>query len=273
MTAPIAAAIQMSSTNQLGANLTTARRLLREAAAAGAALAVLPENFAFMGARDSDKFALAEPDGAGAIQDFLASTAVDLKLWIVAGTVPLAVEGDSSHVWPASLVYNTEGRCVARYDKIHLFDVVVPGGERYLESATIKQGDPRQTEVVPTPVGRLGLSVCYDLRFPELFRALTAAGAEVLSVPAAFTYRTGQAHWETLLRARAIENQCFVIAPGQHGSHVSGRRTWGHSMIIDPWGDKLAALGDGDGVAIAPLDMGRLAEVRRQFPALTHRLL
>jgi nitrilase len=273
MTAAIAAAIQMSSSADLGANLTVARHLLREAAEAGAVLAALPENFAFMGVHDKDKLALAEPESAGPIQDFLASTARELKLWIVAGTVPLAVEGDSGRVWPASLVYDSEGRCAARYDKIHLFDVVVPGGERYLESATIARGDTRQAEVVETPVGQLGLTVCYDLRFPELYRALTAAGAEVLCVPAAFTYRTGQAHWETLLRARAIENQCFVIAPGQHGTHASGRRTWGHSMIIDPWGDKIAALGEGDGVALAPLDMNRLAEVRRQFPALTHRLL
>jgi len=270
--APLAAAIQLNSAADRDANLRLAARLLAEAAAAGAVLAVLPENFAYMGAHEADKLALAEPDGNGPIQDFLASTAAALKLWIVAGTVPLAVSGDAGRVWPASLVYAADGRRVARYDKIHLFDVEIPGGERYRESATIVAGAPNP-QVIDTPIGRLGLSVCYDLRFPELFRAQMVAGAEVLCVPAAFTWKTGAAHWEVLLRARAIENQCYVIAPGQHGTHASGRQTWGHSMIIDPWGERLACLDSGDGAVVAGIDPGRLRAVRESFPVLQHRRL
>jgi predicted amidohydrolase len=268
--APIAAAIQLSSVADRDANLATAGRLLRQAAAAGVALAILPENFAFMGARERDKLALAEADGQGPIQDFLAATARELKLWIVAGTVPLAVPGDADKVYAACLVYDAQGRRAARYDKIHLFDVEVPGGDRYRESATIARG-ALDAVVVPTPVGKLGLSVCYDLRFPELYRALAAQGAEVLCVPAAFTARTGQAHWEPLLRARAIENQCFLIAPGQHGSHAGGRATHGHSLILDPWGEILAQQAEGDGVVAAPLGRQRLEQVRSSFPALMHR--
>ena len=268
--APIAAAIQLSSVADRDANLASAGRLLRQAAEAGVALAVLPENFAFMGARERDKLAIAEPDGQGVIQDFLASTARELKLWIVAGTVPLAVPGDTDKVYAACLVYDAQGRRAARYDKIHLFDVEVPGGERYRESATIARGGINPV-VVDTPIGRLGLSVCYDLRFPELYRALAQQGAEALCVPAAFTARTGQVHWEPLLRARAIENQCFLIAPGQHGTHAGGRATHGHSLIIDPWGEILAQQAAGDGVVAAPLPRERLEQVRSSFPALTHR--
>jgi len=268
--APIAAAIQLSSVADRDANLATAGRLLRQAAAAGVALAVLPENFAFMGAKERDKLAIAEADGQGPIQEFLAATARELKLWIVAGTVPLAVPGDADKVYAACLVYDAQGRRAARYDKIHMFDVEVPGGERYRESATIARGELNPV-VVPTPIGRLGLSVCYDLRFPELYRALAAQGAEVLCVPAAFTARTGQAHWEPLLRARAIENQCFLIAPGQHGTHAGGRSTHGHSLILDPWGEILAQQADGDGVVAAPLPRQRLEQVRSSFPALSHR--
>ena len=269
-TAPIAAAIQLSSVADRDANLATAGRLLRQAAAAGVALAVLPENFAFMGAKERDKLAIAEADGEGPIQQFLAATARELRLWIVAGTVPLAVPGDADRVYAACLVYDAQGRRAARYDKIHLFDVEVPGGERYRESATIARGTLNPV-VVPTPIGRLGLSVCYDLRFPELYRALAAQGAEVLCVPAAFTARTGQAHWEPLLRARAIENQCFLLAPGQHGTHAGGRATHGHSLILDPWGEILAQQADGDGVVGAPLPRQRLEQVRSSFPALSHR--
>lgn len=279
--APVAAAIQLSSVADRDANLLGAGRLLRQAAAAGVTLAVLPENFAFMGARERDKLAIAEADGAGPIQDFLAATARELRLWIVAGTVPLAVPGDAGKVYAACLVYDAQGRRVARYDKIHLFDVDVPPAatapvaaspERYRESATIARGELRPV-VVDTPIGRLGLSVCYDLRFPELYRALAAQGAEVLCVPAAFTARTGQAHWEVLLRARAIENQCFLVAPGQHGTHAGGRATHGHSLILDPWGEILAQQADGDGVVAAPLPRQRLEQVRSSFPALTHRRL
>ncbi len=268
--APIAAAIQLNSVADRDANLASAEKLLRQAAAAGVELAVLPENFAFMGAKERDKLAIAEADGQGPIQDFLSRMACELKLWIVAGTVPLAVPGDADKVYAACLVYCSLGRRAARYDKIHLFDVEVPGGDRYRESATIALGEIKPV-VVQTPIGKLGLSVCYDLRFPELYRALAAQGAEALCVPAAFTARTGQAHWESLLRARAIENQCFLIAPGQHGTHAGGRSTYGHSLILDPWGEILAQQADGDGVAAAPLPRQRLEQVRSSFPALTHR--
>lgn len=268
--APLAAAIQLSSVADRDANLAVAERLLRQAAAAGVALAILPENFAFMGAKERDKLAIAESDGQGPIQHFLAAMALELKLWIVAGTVPLAVPGDADRVYAACLVYDAQGRRAARYDKIHLFDVEVPGGERYRESVTIARG-AIEPVVVQTPIGKLGLSVCYDLRFPELYRALAAQGAEVLCVPAAFTARTGPPHWEPLLRARAIENQCFVIAPGQHGSHAGGRTTHGHSLIVDPWGEILAQQADGDGVIAAALAQERLQQVRASFPALTHR--
>lgn len=269
--APQAAAIQMSSRADREANLATAQRRLREAAAAGARLAVLPENFAFMGVRDTDKLALAESDGDGPIQSMLAATARELGLWIVAGTVPLALAGDATRVWPSCLVYDDRGRRAARYDKIHLFDVDVPGGERYRESATMACGDADQAVVVDTPVGRLGLSICYDLRFPELYRRLVEAGAELLCVPAAFTARTGEAHWAALLRARAVENQCHVLAAAQVGRHDSGRQTWGHSMIVDPWGEVLAERADGEGHAIAAIDPQRLAQVRASFPSLAHR--
>jgi nitrilase len=273
------AAIQMCSTDVRDDNLATAAQLLAQAADAGARLAVLPENFALMGRHEKDKLAIAEAVGSGPIQDFLGATAQKLKLWIVAGTVPLAVVGDTSRVWAASLVFDDHGRPVARYDKIHLFDIEVPdrdgagSGERYRESVSIAFGAPQQAVVVDTPAGKLGLSVCYDLRFPELYRKLVAAGAEILCVPSAFTERTGHAHWQALLRARAIENQCFVIAPGQAGEHVNDRRTWGHSLILDPWGDELALLESGVGIAIAALPRERLLEVRSTFPSLTHRRL
>ncbi len=266
-------AIQMNSTAVVADNLATAGRLLAEAADAGAVLAALPENFAIMGARDTDKLAHAEPFGRGPIQDWLAETAQRLKLWIVAGTVPVAVDGDPSRVWAASLVFDASGAQRARYDKIHLFDVDVPSatGERYRESRTIAHGAPDGFAVVDTPAGRLGLSVCYDVRFPELYRALAARGAEILCVPAAFTAKTGEAHWDILLRARAIENQCYVIAPGETGSHAGGRQTWGHSMIIGPWGDVLAVIDAGEGLTTAAVDRTALAALRAGFPNLSQR--
>ncbi len=267
------AVIQMNSGADVAANLEQARRLLEQAAAAGAMLAALPENCAFMGAKERDKLAHAEPDGHGPIQQFFAGIAVRLKLWVLAGTLPIAA--DAEHVYAACCLYDAQGARVARYDKIHLFDVDVPGagGERYRESSSITPGTV-QAAVADTPVGRLGLSVCYDLRFPELFRAQVAAGATLLSVPAAFTARTGAAHWHTLLKARAVENQCFVLAPGQCGSHPGGRSTYGHSLIIGPWGEMLAEVqGDQPGVAIAEIDPIHLQTVRRDFPALTHRRL
>jgi nitrilase len=270
---PKIAAVQMTSIDDVAANLATAERLLARAADAGATLAALPENFAFMGAKDRDKLAHAEALDDGPIQAFLARTAQRLKLWIVAGSVPVAVPGDPAHVFAACLVHDASGARVGRYDKIHLFDVDVPRDgriERYRESASIAAGGWTPV-VVDTPAGRLGLSVCYDVRFPELYRALAAAGAELLCVPAAFTVKTGEAHWEVLLRARAVENLCYVIAPGQCGTHPGGRGTWGHSMIVGPWGDVLAQQADGEGIAMAEVDRERQAQTRATFPALSHR--
>lgn len=270
---PLIAAIQMNSTPVVVDNLATAARLLAEAAAAGAVLAALPENFAIMGARETDKLAHAEAFGRGPIQDWLAETAQRLKLWIVAGTVPVAVDGDPGRVWAASLVVDASGERRGRYDKIHLFDVDVPSasGERYRESRTIAHGDPSGYAVIDTPAGKLGLSVCYDVRFPELYRELAARGAEILCVPAAFTAKTGQAHWEILLRARAIENQCYVIAPGETGTHAGGRQTWGHSMIIGPWGEVLGCIAEGEGMVAAAVDRPALQTLRAGFPNLSQR--
>jgi nitrilase len=263
------AVIQMTSGPEVAANLAAAAGLLEEAAGNGARLAALPENFAFMGRKDADKRAVAEGAGGGPIQDFLAATARRLSLWIVAGTVPLAGAADG-RVAAASLVYDAGGACCARYDKIHLFDVELPGGaESYRESAHVAPG--AQPALVDTPAGRLGLSVCYDVRFPELYRALSAAGAQLFTVPSAFTAPTGRAHWETLLRARAIENLAYVLAPAQSGFHASGRETHGDSLIIDHWGRVLARLPRGEGVVLADLDLSRQDEVRRSFPALAHR--
>jgi deaminated glutathione amidase len=265
------AAIQMTSGPEVTANLEQARPLLEEAASRGARLAVLPENFAFMGLRDADKRAIGEAEGSGPIQEFLATTARRLQLWIVAGTIPLRA-GQDGRVAAASVVYDAAGNRVARYDKIHLFDVDIPGrAERYRESAHVAPG--RDTVVIDTPAGRLGLSVCYDVRFPELFRRLSAAGAQVLTVPSAFTSPTGRAHWETLMCARAIENLCYLIAPAQSGFHPSGRETYGDSLIVDYWGRVLQRLPRGRGCIVAQLDLERQAEVRRNFPALEHRVL
>ncbi|WP_028008542.1 carbon-nitrogen hydrolase family protein [Solimonas flava] len=268
------AAIQMNSGDDVAANLDAAAQLLREAAHAGARVAVLPENFAFMGRRDRDKLAHAEADGHGPIQDRLAALARELDLWIIAGTLPIRVDGEE-RVYAACCVYDSDGARVARYDKIHLYDIDVPGGggERYRESASIAPGRLHPV-VVDTPAGRVGLSVCYDLRFPELYRALVEAGAEILVVPAAFTVKTGEAHWALLLRARAVENLCYVVAPGQCGTHPSGRGTYGHSLIVEPWGRVVSMREAGTpGVVTATRDAGRQAELRRDFPALAHRRL
>lgn len=264
------AAIQMTSGPDVAGNLAEARGLLDEVASRGVGLAVLPENFAFMGLRDIDKRAVAEADGDGPIQDFLASTALRLRMTIVGGTVPLRAGADG-RVAAASLVYGPDGRRSARYDKIHLFDVDIPGRtEPYRESAHVAPGTG--AAVVDTPVGKLGLSVCYDIRFPELFRSLSAAGAQLLCIPSAFTTATGRAHWETLLRARAIENLCYVIAPAQSGFHPSGRETYGDSMIVDYWGRVLQRLPRGRGSVVAEVDLAAQAEVRGNFPALQHRV-
>ncbi len=264
------AALQMSSGPEVNANLLQAGELLADAAQKGARLAVLPENFALMGHTERDKLALAEPEGSGLIQDFLAAEAARHNMWIVGGTVPLAGP-DAARVWPACMVYDGGGRQVARYDKIHLFDVDLPDNdESYRESDTLLAGD--QVQVIDTPLGCLGLSVCYDLRFPELFRALVDRGAEIIVLPAAFTATTGEAHWEPLLRARAIENQCFMIGAAQSGEHASGRRTWGHSMIVDPWGKVVAnAQAQETAALVAEISHQQLVHIRRQFPSLRHR--
>ena len=263
------ACVQMASGADVAANLAAAGAALEQARARGAAVAVLPENFAFMGAHERDKLAVGEEVGSGPIQDFLAGASRRLGLWIVAGTIPLKTR-EPDRVAAACLAISAEGECVARYDKIHLFDVDVPGGQSYRESASIAPG-ALDCVVVETPAGRIGLSVCYDLRFPELFRGLVAAGAEILAVPSAFTARTGEAHWETLLRARAIENQCYVAAPGQVGTHPGGRTTWGHSVVVDPWGRILEQCADGAGVIVADVPREPLLQLRRSFPALSHR--
>lgn len=266
------AAIQMTSGADVDANLADARALLEEAAAREARLAALPENFSFMGLRDADKRGVAEADGGGPVQDFLADTARRLKLWIVGGTVPLRGAADG-RVAAACLVYDDRGERRARYDKIHLFDVQVPGRaqDSYRESAHIAPG--ATPAVVDTPVGRLGLAVCYDVRFPELFRKLSAAGAQIFTVASAFTEPTGRAHWETLMRARAIENLSALIAPAQSGFHPNGRETYGDSLIVDHWGRILARLPRGRGCVTARIDLERLARDRESFPALAHRML
>ncbi len=265
------AAVQMASGPQLGANLCEAGRLIARAAGDGAGMVVLPENFALMGMRDEDALEIREADGEGRIQAFLAEQARRNGVWLVGGTVPLTAEvGDKLRA--ACLVYDDSGERVGRYDKIHLFDVnLEESGERYTESQTIEAGNA--TVVVDTPFGRIGLAICYDLRFPELFRHLLARGAEVICLPAAFTAMTGRAHWEPLLRARAIENLCYVVASAQGGYHVNGRETHGDSMIIDPWGTVIDRLPRGSGYVIADIDIAREADIRRSFPALEHRKL
>jgi len=265
------AAVQMTTVADRDANLATAGRLLERAAAAGARVAVLPENFSYMGVRDAERRAQAEPDGDGPVQRFLAERARALGLWIVGGTVPLIVSPGGRPA-AACLVYAAAGDRVARYDKIHLFDVDIGDGrERYRESSNIEPG--RTPVVVDTPAGRLGLAICYDMRFPELFRRLVAAGAEWFAVPAAFTVPTGRAHWETLLRARAIENLSWVVASAQWGTHASGRETYGHSLIVDHWGEVRACLEAGEGIVTAAIDRAAQAQTRRSFPALQHRVL
>jgi deaminated glutathione amidase len=265
------AAIQMTSSHVVADNLTAAGNFLRQAKESGAEIACLPENFSFIGMKDADKLQVAEADGEGAVQAFLSDTARRLNLWILGGTIVL--KGDSpTRVANSSLLIDAKGKRVARYDKIHLFDVTIPGrDEQYRESRHVTPG--HRTVIADTPVGRLGLSVCYDMRFPELYRDLVSQGAEWLAMPAAFTVPTGRAHWETLLRARAIENLCYVVAPAQWGSHTSGRETYGDSLIVDYWGQVLTRLPTGTGVITADIDLSSQAESRARFPALDNRRL
>jgi nitrilase len=261
------AAVQMVSGTEPAANLESARRLIAQAAAGGAQVVVLPEYFCLLGRKDSDKVAIREPDGDGPLQAFLAAQAAEHRIWLVGGTVPLACDRPS-RVRNACLVYGPDGLRRARYDKIHLFGLS-RGDESFDESATIEAG--RTPVVVDAGPWRIGLSVCYDLRFPELYRRLLPV--DLIVVPSAFTYTTGSAHWELLLRARAIENQCYVLAPAQGGRHENGRRTWGHTMLVDPWGEVLAVQAEGEGVVAGTLERRRIDEVRRSLPALGHRVL
>jgi nitrilase len=240
----------MASGPNVRANLLEAERLIAAAVEKGAGLVVLPENFAIMGKEETDKVAVREADDGGPIQEFLA--------------------GSEDRIRAACLLYNDRGERIARYDKIHLFDVsVMDSDENYNESATIEPGD--QAVVVDTPFGKLGLAVCYDLRFPELFRTMLEQGMEIIALPSAFTAITGKAHWELLVRARAVENLCFVLAAGQGGYHVNGRETYGHSMIVDPWGQVMNELATGSGLVCADMDLERLKNIRRSFPCLDHR--
>lgn len=260
------AAIQMVSSTQVPANLARAEQLVAKAAEAGAQLVVLPEYFPLIGLHESDKLQHAEADGEGPLQDFLRQLAARHQIWLVGGTVPLRATTPEK-VRNSLLVFDPQGERVLRYDKVHLFSLE-RGNERYDESRTIEAGS--ETATFQTPFGRVGVAVCYDLRFPELFRRF--AGVDMMILPAAFTYGTGQAHWEILLRARAIENQCYLIASAQGGQHESGRNTWGQSMIVDPWGDILAQRAQGAGVVLAECSALRLQQVRDMLPALRHRV-
>jgi nitrilase len=232
---------------------------------------VLPENFAIMGLSEADKVAIAEVPGEGPIQQFLSQQASKHGIWIVGGTIPIE-SGSMGKVYSSSLLYNSQGEMISRYDKIHLFDVVLEdSSESYNESETIEPGD--DVVVVDTPFGKLGMAVCYDLRFPELFRAMADVGMEICVLPSSFTSITGRAHWESLLRARAIENLCYIIAPDQGGYHKNGRETYGDSMIIDPWGVVLNRLPHGTGVVVSDIDLEKLRKTRKNFPALQHKRL
>ena len=272
------AAIQMVSAAQLAPNLVQARVLLEQAAAQGAELAVLPEHFYLLGHRDRDKLALIEPFGAGPMQDFLSSAARELGLWIVGGTLPLLpvdVRPGDDRASNSSLAFAPDGRCVARYDKLHLFRLD-NGSEQFDESRTLVPGGEPVLFDLPSRDGhvwRIGMSVCYDLRFPELYRHYAAQGADLLLVPSAFTWHTGQAHWELLLRARAVENLAFVVAPAQGGLHENGRQTWGHTLMVDPWGEILARHEQGAAALVGELDPARIQLRRQQLPALGHRRL
>lgn len=264
------AAIQMASSPNTSSNLLEAEKLIAEAAKTGAKLVALPENFALMGDHELDKIKIKEVEGSGPIQSFLSGVAKKYGVWVVGGTIPISANVGNK-VRAACLVYNDLGEKVARYDKMHLFDVSVPGThDVYRESDSIEAGT--EPVVLETPFGKMGIAVCYDLRFPEFFRKMARMGVEVLVIPSAFTAETGAAHWELLLRARAVENLCYVIAPNQGGFHLNGRKTFGHSMIVDPWGVILDCYKTGGGFVSAEIDLERLERVRAAFPVLNHRL-
>ena len=261
------AAVQMISGPDVVPNLETAGRLIAEAAAAGAQLVALPEYFPLIGATDADRLAAREMDGHGPMQDFLADVARRHAIWLVGGSIPLMAENPAK-LRNSCLVFDPQGQRVARYDKIHLFGFN-KGDEAYDEAATIERGD--RVVAFDSPLGRVGVAICYDLRFPELFRAI--GEVDLLVLPAAFTETTGRAHWEMLLRARAVENQCYVLAAAQGGQHPNGRMTHGNSMVIDPWGEVLARMDKGEGMVTAELDRQRLVDIRTSLPALKHRIL
>jgi nitrilase len=261
------AAVQMVSTPVVEENIATARRLIAQAAAQGAQLVLLPEYWPVMGMKEADKVGHAEQFDAGPIQRFMAQIAREHRIWLIGGTLPM-VAPEPGKVLNTTMVYDPSGEHVIRYDKIHLFSFT-KGEESYDEARTIVHGTDVAT--FDAPFGKVGLSVCYDLRFPELYRAM--GDCSLIVMPAAFTYTTGKAHWEVLLRARAIENQCYVLAAAQGGHHPNGRRTWGHSMLIDPWGEVKALLPEGEGIVVGDLDMRHIQRVRESLPALKHRKL
>ena len=263
------AAIQMASGPNVKANLAEAEKLIKIAVQQNAELVVLPENFAIMGTAETDKVKIAEEFGSGLLQDYLKEQAIKNNIWLVGGTIPI-LSSESGKVFAACLLYNSQGEVVTRYDKIHLFDVIIEASdESYTESETITPGN--KIVVVDTPFGRLGLAVCYDLRFPELFRAMVEQNMEICALPSSFTSLTGKVHWESLLRARSIENLSFIIASDQGGYHVGGRETHGDSMIIDPWGLILNRLPHGTGVVVADINIEKLEHTRKMFPALKHK--
>lgn len=270
VTSVVVAAVQMTSDDNLNKNLADAADLIDAAVDRGAELVVLPENFAFMGRDDADRVVVAEDPAGGPVQKWLSEIARRHALWIVAGTIP--VQGDGQRVYSSCMVYDPAGTRRARYDKIHLFDVHIPDrNERYCESAKTLAGD--EPVVTETAFGRLGLAVCYDLRFPEQFRQMSQGGMDILAIPAAFTVTTGAAHWQLLVRARAVENLCPVIAAAQGGRHMNGRSTWGHSMVVNAWGTVIAECVNGPGLAVATLDRAETDEKRAAFPVLSHRRL
>ena len=266
------AAIQKVSGADAQANLRSAAGLISRAVADRAMFLVLPENFALVGQHERDKLRIAEPYGRGPIQSFLSEQAREYRTWLMGGTIPLKAQA-ANKVRAACLLFNPQGECVARYDKIHLFDVSVGSGAQdmdiYNESGTIEGGI--DVTVASTPFGNIGMSICYDMRFPELYRSMHKNNVNIITIPSAFTATTGKAHWETLLRARAIENFCYVIAYNQGGRHINKRETWGHSMVVSPWGEIIATVAHGEGIACADIDLGKLQELRTRFPSLAHR--
>jgi len=268
------AAVQMVSTDAVDENLGLAGKLIAEAVSKQAKLVTLPENFPLMGKEDAERLAIKESFGNGSLQSFLSEQAKHHQIYLLGGTIPLQSDNPDK-VFPASLLYDPNGECIAHYDKIHLFDVLVDEsmnasrGESYRESDAFEAGN--EIVVAQTEIGNIGLSVCYDLRFPETYRKMHEDNVQIITAPSAFTATTGEAHWESLLKTRAVENLCYVIASNQGGTHVNGRETWGHSMIVDPWGVILASIDKGPGVAIAAIDLDKQAKLRKMFPALEHR--